>query len=167
MNKSELLEALSKQANLPLRKAEEIANLVSDTMAKALVDGGRIEIRGFRIVHGQGIRAVHGKEPQDRRKDRCDRQEAAVFQDRQGTQGKGGRNQIMSQGSKEDARVQGLEMFIQADGKVTNVEIAKALQVNPLMDMRGRTPGEDASGEQRRCICEGAGEFGRGSSVPI
>lgn len=47
MNKSELIEALSKQANLPLRKAEEITNLVFDTMAKALVDGGRIEIRGF------------------------------------------------------------------------------------------------------------------------
>jgi integration host factor subunit beta len=47
MNKSDLIEALSKQANLPLRKAEEIANLVFDTMSAALIDGDRIEIRGF------------------------------------------------------------------------------------------------------------------------
>jgi integration host factor subunit beta len=47
MNKSELIEALSKQANLPIRKADEITNLVFDTMSKSLVDGGRIEIRGF------------------------------------------------------------------------------------------------------------------------
>jgi integration host factor subunit beta len=47
MNKSALVEALSKQANLPLRKAEEIVNVVFDTMSTALIDGHRIEIRGF------------------------------------------------------------------------------------------------------------------------
>jgi hypothetical protein len=38
----------------------------------------------------------------------------------------------MSPVSKKDARVQAVELFIQADGKITNVEIAKALQVHPL-----------------------------------
>jgi hypothetical protein len=38
----------------------------------------------------------------------------------------------MSPGSKKDARVQALELFIQADGKITNVEIATALHVHPL-----------------------------------
>ena len=47
MNKSDLIEAVSRRANLPIRKAEEITNLFFDTMAEALVDGGRIEVRGF------------------------------------------------------------------------------------------------------------------------
>jgi integration host factor subunit beta len=63
MNKSELIEALSKQANLPLRKAEEITNLVFDTMAKALVDGGRIEIRGFGSFIVREYQGYTGRNP--------------------------------------------------------------------------------------------------------
>jgi integration host factor subunit beta len=63
MNKSELIEALSKQANLPLKKAEEIANLVFDTMAKALVDGGRIEIRGFGSFMVREYEGYTGRNP--------------------------------------------------------------------------------------------------------
>ncbi len=47
MNKSDLIETLAKETELPLRKSEEIVNLVFDTMSEALVDGNRIEIRGF------------------------------------------------------------------------------------------------------------------------
>jgi len=47
MNKSELVSILAKEADLPLRKSEEIVNAVFDTLFKALSDGNRIEIRGF------------------------------------------------------------------------------------------------------------------------
>jgi integration host factor subunit beta len=63
MNKSELIEALSKQASLPIRKAEEITNLVFDTMAKALVDGDRIEIRGFGSFMVREYQGYTGRNP--------------------------------------------------------------------------------------------------------
>jgi integration host factor subunit beta len=63
MNKSDLIEALSKQANLPLRKAEEIVNLVFDTMSKALVDGNRIEIRGFGSFMVKDYKGYTGRNP--------------------------------------------------------------------------------------------------------
>jgi integration host factor subunit beta len=63
MNKSDLIEALSKQANLPLRKAEEIVNLVFDTMSKALIDGNRIEIRGFGSFMVKDYKGYTGRNP--------------------------------------------------------------------------------------------------------
>jgi integration host factor subunit beta len=63
MNKSDLIEALSKQANLPLRKAEEIVNLVFDTMSKALLEGNRIEIRGFGSFMVKDYRGYTGRNP--------------------------------------------------------------------------------------------------------
>lgn len=47
MNKSDLIEALAKEANLPHRKAEEIVNVVFQTMTQSLSADDRIEIRGF------------------------------------------------------------------------------------------------------------------------
>jgi integration host factor subunit beta len=47
MNKSDLIDALAKEAQLPIRKSEEIVNLAFETMSKALIKGDRIEIRGF------------------------------------------------------------------------------------------------------------------------
>lgn len=47
MNKSDLIVTLAKESELPLRKSEEIVNLVFDTMSDALVNGNRVEIRGF------------------------------------------------------------------------------------------------------------------------
>ncbi len=47
MNKSDLIVGLAKEADLPLRKAEEIVNLAFETMSRALVNGDRIEVRGF------------------------------------------------------------------------------------------------------------------------
>ncbi len=63
MNKLDLIEALSKQANLPLRKADEITNLVFDTMSKALVDGDRIEIRGFGSFMVRDYQGYTGRNP--------------------------------------------------------------------------------------------------------
>ena len=47
MNKSDLIEALAKQAELPVRKSEEIVDTLFATMSRALVNGDRVEIRGF------------------------------------------------------------------------------------------------------------------------
>lgn len=47
MNKSDLIDALAKETDLPHRKAEEVVNVVFDTMSKSLGEDNRIEIRGF------------------------------------------------------------------------------------------------------------------------
>ena len=47
MNKSQLIEALAQEINLPLREASPITNTILDTMVDALAIGNSIEIRGF------------------------------------------------------------------------------------------------------------------------
>jgi len=47
MNKSDLIEALSKDTGLKTGKAKEIVKTVFNTMANALAKGDRVEIRGF------------------------------------------------------------------------------------------------------------------------
>ena len=47
MNKSELIEALSKKENMTEKKAMDVVNLVFDGFVDELKKGGRIEIRGF------------------------------------------------------------------------------------------------------------------------
>ena len=47
MNKAELIASLSKKTNLPVRKAQEVTDMVFDTVSNALIAGDRIEIRGF------------------------------------------------------------------------------------------------------------------------
>lgn len=47
MNKSQLIEALAKKEDIPLKKAEEVVNTVFGDMEDALVRSERVEIRGF------------------------------------------------------------------------------------------------------------------------
>ncbi len=47
MTKSELIEALSSELNLPSRKTTEIVNSILGSMTDELVKGGNVEIRGF------------------------------------------------------------------------------------------------------------------------
>jgi integration host factor subunit beta len=47
MNKSDLIEALSKKETLKEKQTTEIVNLVFDGFENELKNGGRIEIRGF------------------------------------------------------------------------------------------------------------------------
>jgi integration host factor subunit beta len=47
MNKSELIEALAQDINVPHREAAAITNTVIETMTEALAKGESIEIRGF------------------------------------------------------------------------------------------------------------------------
>ena len=63
MNKSELTKALTKEHDIPLRKAEEIVDKVFDTMAKALIAGDRIEIRGFGAFSVREYDGYTGRNP--------------------------------------------------------------------------------------------------------
>lgn len=63
MNKSDLIVALAKATDLPQRKSEEIVNQFFDTMAKALIDGDRIEIRGFGSFTVKEYKGYTGRNP--------------------------------------------------------------------------------------------------------
>jgi len=63
MNKSELVEALSIEKNLTYKKAEEIVNIIFDSMADELSDSGRIEIRGFGSFVVKEYKAYMGRNP--------------------------------------------------------------------------------------------------------
>ncbi len=63
MNKSELVEALSVRENLTYKKAEQIVNLVFDSMSEALIENDRIEIRGFGSFMVKDYKAYMGRNP--------------------------------------------------------------------------------------------------------
>ena len=63
MNKSELVEALANENGLTYKKAEEIVNLIFDSMAEALNGGGRIEIRGFGSFVVKDYKSYMGRNP--------------------------------------------------------------------------------------------------------
>ncbi len=47
MNKSELIETLAENLDVPVREAASITNTIIDAMTDALAQGDSIEIRGF------------------------------------------------------------------------------------------------------------------------
>jgi integration host factor subunit beta len=63
MNKSELVESLASAKDLTYKKAEEIVNLIFDSMSQALAKGGRIEIRGFGSFVVKDYKAYMGRNP--------------------------------------------------------------------------------------------------------
>ena len=63
MNKSQLIEALAKSENLALKKAEEIVNTVFGHMEKALINGERVEIRGFGSFKIKNYDGYRGRNP--------------------------------------------------------------------------------------------------------
>jgi integration host factor subunit beta len=63
MNKSELSIALAKELDLPLRKSEEIVDVVFDTMFDSLADNNRIEIRGFGSFEVRRYDGYTGRNP--------------------------------------------------------------------------------------------------------
>jgi integration host factor subunit beta len=63
MNKSELIDALAEKKGLTYKKAEEIVNIVLDTMSDTLISGGRIEIRGFGSLVVKDYKPYTGRNP--------------------------------------------------------------------------------------------------------
>jgi integration host factor subunit beta len=64
MNKSQLIEALAKAEDLPLKRAEDVVNTVFGDMEAALAAGERVEIRGlgsFKIKEYEGYKGRNPK----------------------------------------------------------------------------------------------------------
>ncbi|MCL2761154.1 MAG: integration host factor subunit beta [Desulfuromonadales bacterium] len=47
MNKSELIEVLATKKGITVKKAEEVINIIFNSLSAAMIAGERIEIRGF------------------------------------------------------------------------------------------------------------------------
>lgn len=63
MNKSDLIEALSKKENLTEKKATDIVNLIFKGFADELKKKGRIEIRGFGSFVARKYDSYIGRNP--------------------------------------------------------------------------------------------------------
>jgi integration host factor subunit beta len=63
MNKSQLIETLSRVENLPLKKAEEVVNTVFGDMERALIEGERVEIRGLGSFKVKKYDGYKGRNP--------------------------------------------------------------------------------------------------------
>ena len=63
MNKSELIETLAVKKGLSYKKAEEVINTIFEAMSIALLDGDRIEIRGFGSFVVKDYEAYTGRNP--------------------------------------------------------------------------------------------------------
>jgi integration host factor subunit beta len=68
MNKSELIEALAQDINIPHREAAAITNTVIETMTEALSRGESIEIRGFGSFVIKKYDAYEGRNPKTGKK---------------------------------------------------------------------------------------------------
>jgi len=63
MNKSELIEAISQEMNIPLREASSVTNTILETMTEALAGGDSIEIRGFGSFVVKEYGSYYGRNP--------------------------------------------------------------------------------------------------------
>jgi integration host factor subunit beta len=68
MNKSELIEALAQETNLPHRDAAAITNTIIETMIETLAKGDNIEIRGFGSFVIKHYRSYEGRNPKSGKK---------------------------------------------------------------------------------------------------
>ena len=63
MNKSELVKALADQANISLDEATLVVNTFVDSMKESLLEGGRVEIRGFGSFKVKEYGSYAGRNP--------------------------------------------------------------------------------------------------------
>lgn len=63
MNKSGLIQVVSDQAKLTKKRAEDLVNMIFDSMVEAMQNGGRIEIRGFGSFVVRNYNAYQGRNP--------------------------------------------------------------------------------------------------------
>jgi integration host factor subunit beta len=68
MNKSELIEALAQDIDVPHREAAAITNTVIETMTEALAQGESIEIRGFGSFVIKKYESYEGRNPKTGKK---------------------------------------------------------------------------------------------------
>ena len=63
MNKSELIIALSERSGISLELARSVVETTIDLMKQQLLEGGRIEIRGFGSFEMREYKAYTGRNP--------------------------------------------------------------------------------------------------------
>jgi len=63
MTKSELIDSVAERRNLPRKTAEEVVNLIFDSMRDALCEGERIELRGFGTFQTRFYPGYIGRNP--------------------------------------------------------------------------------------------------------
>ncbi|CAO0823173.1 Integration host factor subunit beta [Desulfarculales bacterium] len=63
MNKSQLIELLTKAEGLTIKKAEMVINTMFGAVEKALVRGDRVEIRGFGSFKVKDYDGYQGRNP--------------------------------------------------------------------------------------------------------
>lgn len=63
MNKSELIERMSEKSGISVQQAEEVVNLIYKRMRDTLVNGGRVEIRGFGSFVVKEYESYEGRNP--------------------------------------------------------------------------------------------------------
>lgn len=95
MNKSELIEALAQETNLPHRDAAAITNTIIETMIETLAKGDNIEIRGFGSFVIKHYRSYEGRNPKSGKKIEVAEKKLPFFK-----VGKDLREQVNSQGKK-------------------------------------------------------------------
>ena len=63
MNKSELIEALSKELKFPIKTTQNILDTILDTIVEKLVAGENVEIRGFGSFSVRHYDSYIGRKP--------------------------------------------------------------------------------------------------------
>jgi integration host factor subunit beta len=63
MNKTDIVQLLSKDINIPLRKMDEIVDKAFETISNALLSGDRVEIRGFGSFEVRKYNGYTGRNP--------------------------------------------------------------------------------------------------------
>ena len=63
MNKSELIEQIAERGRMTKKKAEDVVNLIFDSLVDAMKSGDRIEIRGFGSFVVKNYEAYTGRNP--------------------------------------------------------------------------------------------------------
>ena len=63
MNKSELIENVATKAKISATKAEELVDFFFQSMAKVLIQDGRVEIRGFGALAVKHYEGYQGRNP--------------------------------------------------------------------------------------------------------
>lgn len=63
MNKSELINVIAEKSKQSRKAAEDVVNLIFDSMTDTLARGGRIEIRGFGSFVNKEYGAYTGRNP--------------------------------------------------------------------------------------------------------
>ncbi len=63
MTKSDLIEKLTQKTNMTKKKVESLVNCIFDSMFESLVNGDRIEIRGFGSWYVKNYKSYTGRNP--------------------------------------------------------------------------------------------------------